>query len=243
MGISINTDKEKVLGVLWDVVRDKLCFKVKINHIKKLDSNSSFTKRIALSTVNGIFDPIGLGAPVTVQGKMLLRELTSIEPRLCWDDPIPDSYRQNWDTFLGELECLQDLEFARCVKPDNAMSGPILVTFSDASECIFGSCCYFTWGISTGSFKSALILSKNRVAPIKRLSIVRLELSAAVLAVRMRRFIFDNCRFNIERVIHIVDSEIVRSMIQKESYGFNTFAGTRLGEIQTHSKPNEWFRP
>ena len=41
--------------------------------------------------------------------------------------------------------------------------------------------------------------------------------------------------------MHIVDSEIVRSMIQKESYGFNTFAATRTGEIQRITNPSEWF--
>ena len=30
-------------------------------------------------------------------------------------------------------------------------------------------------------------------------------------------------------------------MIQKESYGFNTFVGTRIGEIQTHTDPSEWY--
>ena len=30
-------------------------------------------------------------------------------------------------------------------------------------------------------------------------------------------------------------------MIQKESYGFNTFAATRIGEIQKTTNPTEWF--
>ena len=84
-------------------------------------------------------------------------------------------------------------------------------------------------------------MSKSRVAPIKKLFVVRLELSAAVLAVRIRCFIVTNCRIDIQGFIHIVDSEVVRSMIQRESYGFNTFVGTRLGEIHTYSKPKEWF--
>ena len=39
----------------------------------------------------------------------------------------------------------------------------------------------------------------------------------------------------------VIDSEIVRAMIQRESYGFNTFAGTRIGEIQAATSPNEWY--
>ena len=41
--------------------------------------------------------------------------------------------------------------------------------------------------------------------------------------------------------IHIVDSEIIRAIIQKESYGFNTFIGTRIGKIHSHSHPCEWY--
>lgn len=45
----------------------------------------------------------------------------------------------------------------------------------------------------------------------------------------------------IQVYIHIVDSQMVHNMIQKESYGFNTFAATRLGEIQQNTNPKEWF--
>ena len=38
-----------------------------------------------------------------------------------------------------------------------------------------------------------------------------------------------------------MDSQIVHSMIQKESYRFNTFATSRMGEIQQNTNPNEWF--
>ena len=86
-----------------------------------------------------------------------------------------------------------------------------------------------------------MLASKSRIAPIKTVTIVRLELLAAVLSNRLRNSIESECRFQLERVIHIVDSEIVRAMILRESYGFNTFTSTRIGEIQGGSKPGEWF--
>lgn len=43
------------------------------------------------------------------------------------------------------------------------------------------------------------------------------------------------------RVIHIVDSTIVRAQIQRESYGFGTFIATRIAEIQNKTKPSEWW--
>ena len=89
--------------------------------------------------------------------------------------------------------------------------------------------------------ESSLLLSKSKIAPAKAITIVRLELLAAVISKRLRTTIEKECRYTFDRVIHIVDSEIVRAMIQRESYGFNTFTSTRIGEIQEGSNPNEWY--
>ena len=40
--------------------------------------------------------------------------------------------------------------------------------------------------------------------------------------------------------IFAVDSEIVRAMLQKESYGFNTYAAIPIREIQTSTNPDDW---
>jgi hypothetical protein len=37
-----------------------------------------------------------------------------------------------------------------------------------------------------------------------------------------------------------VDTEIVRAMIQKDSYGFNTYAAVPIGEIQEGTSPSDW---
>ena len=81
----------------------------------------------------------------------------------------------------------------------------------------------------------------KRVSPLKTETIVRLELAAAVLSKRLRCSIIDHTRLKFEQVFHIVDSEIVRAMINKDSYGFNTFVATRVGEIQDSTDPSEWF--
>ena len=48
-------------------------------------------------------------------------------------------------------------------------------------------------------------------------------------------------RLEFTKVVHLVDSEIVKAMIQKGSYGFNTFAANRVGEIQHTTQKNEWY--
>ena len=78
-----------------------------------------------------------------------------------------------------------------------------------------------------GSFESRLIMAKSRLAPLKKITTVRLELNAALLLARIKEFIQREIRYNFVNIV-IVDSEIVRAMTQKDSYGFNTLLQSGL---------------
>ena len=85
------TPTEKVLGITWSPSDDEFHFKVKLNfvpkrnkrkkqqHIQSENISSSIpeqlTKRVILSQVNSIYDPLGLAGPFTIRGKILMREL------------------------------------------------------------------------------------------------------------------------------------------------------------------------
>ena len=126
----------------------------------------------------------------------------------------------------------------RCMKPSDAIGEPILIVFSDASQDAYAACAYVRWKRQSGQFESNLILSKNRLAPIKKLFIDRIELYGEVLNKRLKAFIKKECRYRFQRIYHIVDSQIVHAMIQK------TFL--RIQHIRCHknrrntrrSKPN-----
>ena len=57
----------------------------------------------------------------------------------------------------------------------------------------------------------------------------------------MRSFIESSLRLKFGKVFHVVDSQIVKAMINKDSYGFNTFVATRVGEIQATTESHEWY--
>ena len=63
----------------------------------------------------------------------------------------------------------------------------------------------------------------------------------AVLACRLGQTILKEMTYKFQEVLYVVDSMIVRSQIQKQSYGFGTFVATRIAEIQEKSSPTEWW--
>ena len=75
-------------------------------------------------------------------------------------------------------------------------------------------------------------MAKCRIAPLNKLSTPQMELNAAVLSKRGRKVIEAEMRFDFERVLQLVDSETVLSMINKTSTRFKVYEGVRVGEIQ-----------
>ena len=253
--IDISNDTEKVLGMYWVLQGDYFKFEVHLNFSRKRGNLRTehdlslenfeqlvpkiITKRMVLSQINGIFDPLGLVSPFVVKGKILLRQLCL--EKFGWDDPITEKMRLDWMKFFREMFELNNVHFNRAVKPVDATNEPMLIIFSDASREAYGAVCYIRWELKNGTFSSTLLLSKSKIAPTKVITIVRLELLAAVIGKRLRLTIEKECRLKFRKVIHIVDSEIVRAMINRESYGFNTFTSTRIGEIQEGSDPSDWY--
>jgi len=80
---------EKVLGVVWDPIRDNFQFKVKLSFSPKrkltlirkdmtaadIHTPDVLTKHMILPQVNSIYDPLGLAGPYTVRAKTLMRKL------------------------------------------------------------------------------------------------------------------------------------------------------------------------
>ena len=70
---------------------------------------------------------------------------------------------------------------------------------------------------------------------------VRSELSGATFGSRLKTFVCENSGIKFDKHIAFLDSRIVQEMIGKNSYGFNTFAALRIGEIQQKSDPKDWL--
>ena len=95
--------------------------------------------------------------------------------------------------------------------------------------------------LADGKFGARFVAAKSRVAPLKELTIPRLELQAAVIASRLGKTITEQSRFNFERVRYLSDSRVVLACIKGETHSYKPFVSCRVGEIQSNSQPSDWL--
>ena len=227
---------EAVLGMSWNIGNDTIQCRVKC----KSDQIKKVSKRGILSLVNSIYDPLGLLTPFTLRAKIVMRKLWAYRPKIDWDDELPKDIASEWNDVLQKIPSLNELEFRRSITPPNAIGKPMLIVFSDGSEKAYGSPAYVRWDLSDGGYSSQLLISKSRMATLNLSDVVRLELCGGILATRLRVTIQRKMHLTFRKVVHLIDSEIMQAMIHRESYGFNTFAGNRIGEIHRNTSANEW---
>ena len=235
----------RVLGLGWNPVEDTVVFEVTLNFSKKKGTHIGpclkeadlpqglplvLTRRIVLSQVMMIFDPLGFVCPYTLLGKIHLRETWSL--KLGWDDPLPIHLRSKWVHFFCSLFQLEQLRLGHCLRPPDSVGRPWLIIFSDGSDLAYGFAAYIRWRLNSGDYWCRLIMAKCRIAPVNKLSTPQMELNAAVLSKRGRKVIEKEMRLEFEEVWQIVDSETVLSMINKTSTRFKVYEGVRIGEIQ-----------
>ena len=168
---------QRALGLRWDVREDFFIFSSRVREVSE-------TKRGVASFVSSIFDPCGFIAPYTLRGKCLIQELW--RQNVDWDESLPHDLVPRWMSFVKEFDDLSNFCLPRYLKGFSPATKLVeLHVFSDASEVAFGAVAYIRYQLKEDG-TTAFLASKTHVAPIKRaLSIPRLELQGALLAVRL----------------------------------------------------------
>merc|ERR1711867_426175 len=75
----------------------------------------TLTKRRVLTFVMSQYDPLGLGSPVMLAAKILLRTLYSAGLGCGWDEPLPPAEQKNWYAFIDSAIALQVVAIPRAV--------------------------------------------------------------------------------------------------------------------------------
>ena len=84
-------------------------------------------------------------------------------------------------------------------------------------------------------------MSKSRLAPIKQMSIPRLELAAAVMAVQMEKLLRSEIKIPLQESVFHTDSQIVLQYIKNTTLRLQTFVANRVAMIHDGSSPHQWM--
>jgi len=224
---------DRALGVEWNVELDVFCFKMALKE-------QVITRRGILSTISSAYDPLGFVAPCMLTSKRLIQELCKLH--LKWDDPIPENLSHKWILWLEDITKLSNFKVERCMKPPEfgLIKSTQLHHFADASEIGYGTVTYLRLENDEGKIHCSFVMGKSRVAPLKQITIPRLELTAATVAVRTNKMLMDELDIQIDRTFFWTDSMSVLRYIWNTSTRFHTFVANRLSVIHDGSVPSEW---
>ncbi|XP_051165713.1 uncharacterized protein LOC127284361 [Leptopilina boulardi] len=111
--------------------------------------------------------------------------------------------------------------------------------FADASQRAYGACIYLR-SSNGGRHHSMLLCSKSRVAPVKIISLPRLELCAAVLLIKLHKLVIRALKVKFSKVTFWSDSKIVLNWINTPSYKLETFEANRIAQIQGATNSDDW---
>ncbi|MCK5873000.1 MAG: hypothetical protein KAG26_09250, partial [Methylococcales bacterium] len=193
-----------------------------------------------MSTIASLYDPLGFLSPFILLGRSILQEMC--RDRLDWDDPLPDRLEQRWSLWVADLLTVERVQIPRNYVPSDfgAVTSVELHHFSDASTVGYGQSSYLRFADGQENIHCTLVFAKARVTPLKPVTIPRLELQAAVLSVKVARFLEEELDF--ENITHFFwsDSEIVLAYLHNESKRFHIFVANRVQQILQFSRASQW---
>ena len=226
---------ERVLGIQWNGSEDTICSTPPETALKL---PSKLTQRSLLSLISQLFDPLGLIAPFLIRIKILLQKTWQTGQN--WDQLITDTiFNCEIKRWIQELETLQNVSIPS-QHPFSPSDRVELHIFCDASMSAMAVVAFYVFLSDDHSSRSSFIIGKARVSPLKQQTIPRLELQAAVYAIRMRRTICNETTFNIVDVHHWSDSISVLHWISNTHEHHKIFIANRLSEILDNSQRSEW---
>ncbi|XP_046613760.1 uncharacterized protein LOC124302046 [Neodiprion virginianus] len=165
----LKLDKEgalKTLGLLWDAKTDIMQYSVTI------DESTKISKRLVLSKIAQIFDPLGLLGSTLINAKCIMQQIWQLQTG--WDENLPPQLQNTWDEYYNSLPKINEIRIPRNINPGNDSGKFDLIGFGDASEKAYGACLYAVSRNSKGETNSHLICSKenmaNRVTKIQNLT-------------------------------------------------------------------------
>ena len=232
----LSSSCRRILGVLWDNEEDSFKFHVKLK-------DGPFTRRGLLYALSSVFDPLGFLAPLILAAKLLLQDLC--RRKYDWDDRLSEEDVKVWKRWSEGLRNLSAVSVPRClIRSDMGEFDTLFQTqlhhFADASSVAYSTVSYLRVIASNGTIFCNFLMGKSRLAPLKTVSIPRLELVAATMATKVDVLLRNNFGSSLSESVFWTDSMTVLYMIRNSAKRFPVFVSNRLAQIEDRSTSSQW---
>ncbi|GFX91577.1 integrase catalytic domain-containing protein [Trichonephila clavipes] len=141
---------------------------------------------------------------------------------------LPPKLRHKWQQWSSEAEGLTEIKIPRFYlgNIDQEISKCEIHCFSDASKSAYGTL-YLRFVTCNNEIETSFICSKSRVAPLKSLTLPRLELAAALLSARLAKQVSSCLKFDAN-IYYWTDSLISYYWIRGDSSAFKPYIKNRV---------------
>ncbi|XP_037041773.1 uncharacterized protein LOC119078376 [Bradysia coprophila] len=223
----LDINVERILGMYWNTNTDTFTYSLRFLKVQDLTDGYRPTKLDVLRTLMSVFDPLGFLTHLLIHAKVILQEIWITN--ITWDEQIPEALAIKWLRWLEYLKQVESLHISRLYSPRMSPNKPTSIqlhVFVDASLEAYASVAYFRVEDANG-VDSCLIGAKSRVAPIKPISVPRLELQGGILGKRFAESILHSHSYlEVEQTTIWCDSK--------------TFVAFRIGEILETKINAQW---
>ena len=220
-----------VLGIAWDPKSDCFYFNLELERLTE-----PITRRSVLSKTAKLFDPLGWISPTIIVLKIFLQSLWALTKE--WDQVLPVEHSDYWRECYSSLAALSEIRIPRYVGLTSTQQSCELHGFADASKLAYAGVVYLR---VLGEKPTVYLLgSKTKVAPVKTLSIPRLELCAAQLMTKLTRHYVDHLGLQTLKIHLWSDSKDVLYWIKDVPAKWPTFIANRCADIATMLNDASW---
>ncbi|XP_025266369.1 uncharacterized protein LOC112638589 [Camponotus floridanus] len=228
---SWENEVHSTLGLRWHPASDDFSFTI------QAPVTGGYTKRRVLSETARLFDPLGWLAPVIIRAKILIQ--SAWLKGLDWDTPLPTEDAQSWQRLLSELHVLGRLRVERWLGTTHQASQIEIHGFADASERGFAAVVYLRVTTADGT-ATHLLAAKTKVAPIKPVTLPRLELCAASLLANLTCHLWTSLDIPSAPVYLWSDSRVALHWIKGHASRWKTYVANRVSLIQQRLPEAQW---
>ena len=155
--------------------------------------------------------------------------------KLEWDDRPLSEICSRWGRYKSELPVLVSIRIPRTIAVDNVVRREIH-GFCDASEQGYGALVYVRV-VAENNVVIRMLSAKSKVAPLKAITLPRLELCAAVLLSDLLEYIGNVLwpEVSIDDTYAWSDSEVTLAWIRSAPHRWKTFVRNRVVRIQSNT--------